>query len=384
MKRLSALALLVFFVSAASLAAFDHARAQSPFTIFERLFGPRYQPDEPRREEQPQERQDPTLGTVYNSADAADADAKRPEKPQEYVVVIGDTMAEQLAQGLAEAFFSEHAEVAVIKKVRASSGLVRSDFYNWVTEAGNVIANERASAFAVMLGSNDRQALRDGNNSHEFRSDRWRELYAKRLDDFLAKLKEKNTPIYVVGMPPVSAPKASADMQYINEILRERAARAGVRYVDVWEGFIDEQGQFAISGAAMDGQVRRLRISDGVHFTRFGSRKLAHYVERDLLRLFDSRVRSPYLPYGLDQGPNVSGVKPAIGPVIPLTTPVGQGRVLDGEKQDTSAVPTFLDPNTRKTLVDGVPPAPVDGRADDFRWPRPSSSFEKKDTPQKN
>jgi len=382
MKRFLVLLLLVFAL--APLAA-ERAQAQSPFELFNRLFGgPRWQPEE-RRDDQPKEREDPTLGTVYNSANDADADAKRPEKPQEYVVVIGDTMAEQLAQGLAEAFFSEHPDVAVIKKVRASSGLVRSDFYNWATEAGNIAAKERATAFVVMLGSNDRQQLRDEKGNYfEIRSDQWREIYTKRVDDFLAKLKEKSIPIYVMGMPPVSSPRASADMQYVNEILRERTARAGVRYVDVWEGFIDEQGQFASSGAAMDGQMRRLRLSDGVHFTRPGSRKLAHYVERDLLRLFDSRVRSPFLPYGLDQGPNISGVRPPVGPVIPLTTPIGQGRVLEGEKQNTSAPPNFIDPDTRKTLVEGVPPAPKDGRADDFRWPRPSSNFEKKDTPQKN
>lgn len=381
MKRAVAISLILLGVAAVSLVA-ERAQAQSPFSLFERLFGPRWQPDTQEKQE-PREREDPTVGTVYPSADAADADTKRKDKPQEYVVVIGDTMAEQLAQGLAEAFFGEHQEVAVIRKARASSGLVRSDFYNWVTEADNIVARERATAYVIMLGSNDRQALRDDKGSYEIRSDRWRELYVKRVDEFLGKLREKNAPVYVVGMPPVSSPRATADMQYLNEIFRERAAHAGLRYVDIWEGFIDEQGQFASSGAAMDGQTRRLRLSDGVHFTRPGARKLAHYVERDLLRLFDSRVRSPYLPYGIDLEALKSGVKPAVGPVLPLTSPVGQGRVLEGEQQN-AATPNFLDQTTKKTLLEGVPPPPVDGRADDFRWPRPSVNFEKKDQPQKN
>jgi len=374
MRRFLAATLFAFGL-AAMLPVTVHA--QSPFTIFERLFGPRWQPDDRQPDQDSKEKEDPSVGTVYSSTAAADADAKRPEKPQEYVVVIGDTMAEQLSQGLAEAFFNEHPEVAVIRKVRASSGLVRNDFFDWFKEAGNIVANERATAFVVMLGSNDRQPLRDGNNSYEIRSDPWRDLYAKRIDDLLTKLKEKNTPIYVVGMPPMSAQRANADMQYINEIIRERAARSGVRYVEVWEGFVDEQGQFASSGAALDGQTRRLRISDGVHFTRIGARKLAHYVERDLLRLFESRVRSPYLPYGLDLEAMKSRDKQAIGPVIPLTIPVGQGRILEGEQQNPDA-PNFLDASTRKTLVEGLPQAPVSGRADDFRWPRPASNFDPK------
>jgi hypothetical protein len=373
MQRSLFVCLIVF--AAMFFAAKDRALAQSPFTIFERLFGPRWQPEMERPERQePQEKEDPALGKVYNSANDADADARRQEKPQEYIVVIGDTMAEQLAQGLAEAFFAEHAEVAVIKKVRASSGLVRDDFFNWVKEAGNIAASERATAYVVLLGVNDRQPLRDETGPHEIRSDRWRDLYAKRVDDLLAKLKEKGTPVYVSGLPPTSSARITGDMQFINEILRERAARAGVRYVDVWESFVDEQGQFSSSGPAMDGQIRRLRISDGIHFTRAGSRKLAHYVERDLLRLFSSRVRSPYLPYGVDLNPSTSGVKPVVGPVIPLNVPIGQTRVLEGDAQHANTPPVFIDANTKKILVEGVPPPPVNGRADDFRWPRPQKN----------
>lgn len=380
MKRLSVLLLFAAVVAAASFAPSRQAIAQSPFTIFERLFGPRYQPEQDRPEDkEPKEREDPTLGTVYSSSNSADADTKRQQKPEEYVVVIGDTLADQLAQGLAETFFSERPEIAIIKKTRSSSGLVREDFYNWQKEAANIVANERATAFVVMLGLNDRQVLKDETGSHEIRSERWRDIYAKRVDEFLAKLKEKGTPVYVTGLPPTANQKLSSDMEYINDILRERAARAGMRYIDVWEGFVDEQGQFVSSGAAMDGQTRRLRVSDGIHFTRAGGRKFAHYVERDLIRLFDSRVRSPYLPYGVDLNPSTSGVKPIAGPVIPLNVPLGQTRILEGETR-TAATPVFIDESTKKVLVDGLPPPPVNGRADDFRWPRPAS-FEKKDAP---
>ncbi len=357
----------------ATLAALLPAAAQAQ-SLFDMLFGQRrWQPEQQQEPEKP--REDPSLGTVYNSSNDADADPKRQAKPQEYVVVIGDSIADQLAAGLAEAFLTERPEVAIVKKTRSSSGLVRSDYYNWITEAGNIVANERATAFVIMLGSNDRQQLRDETGAHEIRSDRWREIYVKRVDDLLAKLKEKNTPIYLVGMPAMGSARLSSDMQYLNEIFRERAVKAGVRYVDVWDGFVDQQGQFISTGPALDGQTRRLRVGDGVHFTRFGSRKLAHYAELDLVRLFDARVRGPFLPYGVEQGPITPGTKPIAGPILPLTMPVGQARGLEGAIQNTSAVPAVIDPNAAKTLVDGVPVPPVDGRADDFRWPRPAVSF---------
>jgi len=56
--------------------------------------------------------------------------------------------------------------------------------------------------------------------------------------------------------------------------------KAGIVYVDVWDGFVDEDGRFAQSGPDFEGQTRRLRAGDGVHFTQAGARKLAHFVER--------------------------------------------------------------------------------------------------------
>jgi hypothetical protein len=347
-------------------------QAQSPFSIFEQLFRPRWQP-EPQRDRDPAPRRAPREeapdGTVYNSSAEADADAKRAAKPQEYVIVIGDTLAEQLAQGLAEAFLAERAEVAIVKKVRASSGLVRIDFHNWIAEAASIVANERATAFVVMLGANDRQALRDETGAHEIRSERWREIYIQRVDELIAKLKEKNVPVLIVGMPAMRLQRLSDDMTYINEILRERATKAGVRYVDVWDGFVDEKGQFMSSGPALDGQTRRLRLGDGVHMTRFGSRKLAHYAELDLIRLFDARARGPLLPFGV-QIPTLPGVKPIAGPVLPLTSPMSPARTLVGATEKRDALPEAIDPDAAKTLVDGVPARPVAGRADDFAWPR--------------
>lgn len=382
MNRLIRIGLILaaLLVAAGSLAT---AEAQSPFSLFEQLFRPRLQPEQPRlqpeqlreQREQVRRREEVPDGTVYNSSADADADAKRTATPQEYVVVIGDTLAEQLAQGLAEAFLTERTEVAIIKKIRASSGLVRIDFHNWIAEAANIVANERATAFVVMLGVNDRQALRDETGAHEIRSERWREIYIKRVDELIAKLKEKNVPILMVGLPAMRLQRLSDDMIYINEILRERATKAGVRYVDVWDGFVDEKGQFMSSGPALDGQTRRLRVGDGVHMTRFGSRKLAHYAELDLIRLFDARARGPMVPFGVEI-PALPGVKPIAGPVLPLTSPMSPSRTLAGAVEKRDALPEAIDPDAAKTLVDGVPAAPVAGRADDFTWPRPAPAAE--------
>ena len=68
-----------------------------------------------------------------------------------------------------------------------------------------------------------------------------------------------------------------------------RAAPASV-YIDVWDGFVDEGGKYTNFGPDYEGQMRRLRSNDGVFFTKYGARKLAHYVEREIRRYMTSRV----------------------------------------------------------------------------------------------
>ena len=148
-----------------------------------------------------------------------------------------------------------------------------------------------------------------------------------------------------------------------------RAEKAGAIYIDVWEGFVDEGGKFTNFGPDYEGQMRRLRSSDGVFFTKNGARKLAHYVERELRRYMSNRV-----PVALPSGPvgplpaePKSTVRPVAGPVVPLTVTPGNSEELLG---GAGSQPMHSDAAAARVLVKGEPvPAPP-GRADDFVWPQ--------------
>lgn len=311
-------------------------------------------------------------GNTYTSTELADA--QRPTQASEYILVFGDTLADNLAQGLADAFVPDHPEVAIIRKTRASSGLVRADFYDWPAQVAGQLEKEKVTAIALMIGANDQQPLRDSEGVHEFRSDRWREIYAKRVDDMLARLAQKSVPVFVIGLPSMQNARLHSNMPYINEILRERTQAIGAYYIDIWEGFVDDGGGFIFTGPALDGQTRRLRLGDGVHFSRPGGRKVAHYLERDLLRLFEQRAAGrPFVPSvrpdGTSPAPSAaapaSPLRPAAGPVLPLNLPAGTIGQLAGAAKPASLP---MDSSAAKVLVEGKPAEPVSGRADDFRW----------------
>jgi uncharacterized protein len=207
----------------------------------------------------------------------------------------------------------------------------------------------------------------------EFHSDKWELAYINRIDAIIAALKSAGVPVIWVGLPSQRGPKSSADSSYLNELYRSRADKAGIVYVDVWDGFVDEAGKFSLQGPDHQGQIRRLRTNDGVHFTKFGARKLAHYVEREIERSLSSQKLPVALPVPIDPGGRPPAKakggpdRPAAGPVVPLTGgEVGSEELLGGGRER----PAVVDPVANRLLNTGEGVAPPTGRADDFRWPR--------------
>jgi hypothetical protein len=205
--------------------------------------------------------------------------------------------------------------------------------------------------------------------SYEFHTDQWATLYAKRIDDMIAALKSKGVPIVWVGLPAIRGTKSTSDMSYLDELYRERAEKAGIVYVDIWDGFVDDEGRYAVQGPDFEGQVRRLRAADGVHFTKAGAVKLASYVDRELRRVMSTHVAPVALP-APDSAPKsgAADARPDVGPVLPLSSGGGEhGDLLgagDHQTQMTS------DSTATKVLSRGDVLAAPAGRADDFSWPR--------------
>jgi len=209
----------------------------------------------------------------------------------------------------------------------------------------------------------------------EFRSERWEAAYIRRIDATIAALKSAGVPVFWVGLPPQRATRATTDSTYLNELYRQRAEKAGIVYVDIWEGFVDSAGQFAAQGPDFEGQIRRLRSADGIYFTKPGARKLAHYVEREIQRTLATRATPVALPTAIEPAPAPGtrpggpAQRPLAGPVVPLTAlATGQNELLGGgpARQATGG----SDPVATRVLTKGEAiPAPS-GRADDFSWPR--------------
>ena len=241
----------------------------------------------------------------------------------------------------------------------------------------------------MLIGSNDRQTLRDANGSYEPRSPEWQAAYTQRIETFAAMFRDKKIPLVWVGLPILKSERLSADALAFNEFYRAYAEKAGATYIDIWEAFADETGQYSAFGPDINGQTVRLRAADGVHFTKAGARKLAHFVEPAIRHNLDEVQPNsePALnpanvanPDGAETPANVPALpgsetppapKPVAGPILPLTGPVlAPGGVLATRTTTAGTANNTARTLIEQTLQQGRPLAPKPGRADDFSWPR--------------
>jgi uncharacterized protein len=312
-----------------------------------------------------------------------------PIEPTFFINVLGDSLAANAVDGLTQAF-ADKPEIAVVGRAHESSGLVRDDYYDWFKVAHDLAAaKDKLDYVVVLIGINDQQILKDGADTLDPLSDKWRDAYGQRIERLIAPFTAAHVPVAWVGLPPMRNERFSADVVKLNELYKERVEKAGAHYIDIWDAFADENGEYDAYGPDIDGQNAKLRAADGIHLTKAGARKVAQFLEADIKRAFEAaKPQSDIanLPPDIEQaavdinaqirremgvpapaGADASAepVKPLAGPIMQLTakasSPGGVLATLQSAPQEGAAV--------ERVLAQGAPVAAKPGRADDFAWP---------------
>ena len=290
------------------------------------------------------------------------------------VLVIGDFLAAGLAEGLGDAF-AENPHVRVVDRSNGSSGFVRDDYYDWPGEARAVIEAEKPAVIVAMLGSNDRQQMKVGDVSEAPRTEGWSKQYDARTQAFGKAMADSKVPFLWVGMPAFKSSKMTADMLAFNDVYRSAAQKNGGEFIDIWDGFTDENGAFVSAGPDINGQQARLRADDGINMTRAGKRKIAFYAEKPLTKILvlatpeGAGSGAAHAPAGEPAREPEAGAAPAaVYRTVPMLL---SDPALDGGSEllgATTARRGSGAPDGKAAVIDLSPAEP--GRADDFSWPQ--------------
>ena len=277
------------------------------------------------------------------------------------------------------------------------------DFFDWSKFATeHAAATDKADFVVIMLGINDGQPIRDGTETIDALSDKWNEIYGQRIEALIAPYAAAHIPVAWVGLPPMRADRADALAAALNELFREHAEKAGAKFIDIYDAFADQNGQYDAFGPDVDGQKVKLRGVDGIHFTKAGARKLASFLESEIKRVFEKRnptsdvaalppdvehaaddinaqirremtappepaPNAPTAPDAAGGEPPPAPPRPEAGPILPLTIKaVSPNGVLANRDAGLPAEPAVI----LRVLRSGEPEDPVTGRADNFAWPK--------------
>jgi uncharacterized protein len=223
-----------------------------------------------------------------------------PEADTYRVQIFGDAFAEGLAPAIADVLANEQ-RLQINRKHRPIGALIRPEWEEDIK--GEEASRETVHIAILMTGLFDKQAIKTSPTAKALAigSDEWKDEYARRFERLVRAIKKRNTALYVIGQPILRNTTQSGQAEILSDLMRQRAAANGAKFIDIHEAFQDDSGGFSQFGPDISGNRVKLREGDGIMFTALGQRKLANLIERDLKRDVEQAASDRAIPLAGDE-----------------------------------------------------------------------------------
>lgn len=210
------------------------------------------------------------------------------------ILFIGDFVISAASDGLNE-IYANNPNYLIVKRTQGASGLVRDAFYNWHDSLIKIVAKEDPDIVIFGIGANDRQSFKSNKKTIEFGDEEWNKIYQERINIIIKDLQAMQKPWLWIGIPSFGKIQLHHSAGLFNSYFNAAIGHANGQvhkgqFIDLWNGFVDEKGGFALSGYDMNGNTTRLRTNDGINFTQAGRQKLAFYIKAPLEAILNPPV----------------------------------------------------------------------------------------------
>ena len=241
------------------------------------------------------------------------------------VLVIGDALAGGLGAGLGRVAEAEPG-FEIVNRFQEISGIARPEVYDWAASLPIIMEGKEFDAVVILLGANDRQAIRSGDFRFLFNTPEWTSAYKAMTDKLLDVLHAAGVKVFWVSIPPMGDAKYEADMQVLAALQKQEVQSKGAVYVDLHGAFLGPDGNYTDKGADDTGEIRKLRSRDGVTFFKQGNNRFGQLVLAEIKR---------------DIGASQSQTAPAFTPSPAIPSPAIAVVPMFGQKNIDGAPITF-------------------------------------------
>ncbi len=184
------------------------------------------------------------------------------------LLVAGDSTAKSLGDSLIGA--TEGLPVAITNEGTVSTGLARSDYFNWGARMAELVETTSPEVVVFMVGANDGQSILNGDGTvvAQFDTPEWEAAYRERVAGIMDLVGGEGRRLVWVGEPNVETGNVQRAVAIGNRLAAaEAASRPWVTYVDVAALLAGPDGGYAEYLTLPDGSTTRCYSGDGVHLT---------------------------------------------------------------------------------------------------------------------
>jgi len=204
------------------------------------------------------------------------------------ILSVGDSLGIDLAIGMDRRLAGDAGFVHRYD-ARISTGLARSDYFDWQAQIRRDLARVHPDIVLVMFGTNDVQPFWDGHGFIRYGTPPWKPAYRAAVWEIMDTIRATGTPVVWVGLPPMGKEPLASGVQFLDTVYRYAASkRKGVTYVDTWSLFANAKDGYAAYLPDPSGQQELVRRPDGIHLTAQGYDRLAGAVFTQMSPLWSS------------------------------------------------------------------------------------------------
>ena len=203
------------------------------------------------------------------------------------VWVAGDSLAEVPGQALER--LGGPVDVVGVES-RLSTGLARTDLFNWFSRIQEAPAQLRPNLVVFSFGADDAHDYMGGAHVGPFGSPSWKAEYRRRVDGVTRELAAQGITVVWLGLPIPDGPGFKRSFPVVNAILEsvvKQHAKSAI-YVDTWHLLDDFHGRYT-PYLRVHGKLTLMRAADGVHYTAAAGDLIAAQTLKQLRAVYDLR-----------------------------------------------------------------------------------------------